>query len=344
MMLKNISPGVYMPGKSLFHRLQARTKLLLLAGFVIWTLIAQRNTWHFLPYAAIALLACLGMALGGISLREIWRRIWLLALLLGIGALFTLSAKDPEGTKILSTLGPLLITYGSARQILITTGLILGALFLISLLPPLRPLMRKRWLRRIRVLVGILLLIALFSLWLIGDAPASKSLPLGPYIITNVGVWTVVSFFVILLVFYSLSLLLTMTTSPVALIEGLTMLLAPLRRLRLPVDDFALMALLALRFIPTLLEELELLLKAQMARGADFTSGTLRERIQNIPMLFIPLIHGALRRASELATALEARGYEVEGRQTKLYETSLGREDYLVMGVVLLIAMVTLLL
>jgi len=135
-----------------------------------------------------------------------------------------------------------------------------------------------------------------------------------------------------------------MTTTPVALIEGLTVLLAPLRRLRLPIDEFALMALLALRFIPTLTEEVELLIKAQTARGADFAHGTLRERAQSLTALFVPLLQGALRRAADLATALEARGYTVEGRQTLLHEGRLAARDYVTFTAVVLVTIGALLI
>ena len=114
-------------------------------------------------------------------------------------------------------------------------------------------------------------------------------------------------------------------------------MLTPLRWLRLPVDDFALMALIALRFIPTLFEEIEQLLKAQTSRGADYSHGTLRERVQSMVALFVPLLQGVLRRAADLATALEARGYEVKGRQTFLHEKSFGAADYGVLGVVAVI-------
>jgi energy-coupling factor transport system permease protein len=178
----------------------------------------------------------------------------------------------------------------------------------------------------------LLLLIALITLVLLSGPAASAPLHIGPYLITYSGVWVLMTFFVALIVLYVCSLLLTMTTSPVALVEGLTMLLSPLRRLKLPVDDFALMCLIALRFMPTLLEEVEQLIKAQTSRGADMTRGTIRERLQSLAMLFIPLMQGVLRRAAELATALEARGYEVEGRQTFLHETSFGLADYVVLG------------
>jgi energy-coupling factor transport system permease protein len=126
-----------------------------------------------------------------------------------------------------------------------------------------------------------------------------------------------------------------MTTSPIALIEGLTMLLTPLRWLRFPVDDFALMTLLALRFIPTLLEEVEQLSKAQTARGANFSSGPWRNRLQSLMALFVPFFRSTLRRASELATALDARGYQVDGKQTRLHEKALGVADYSVLALVI---------
>jgi energy-coupling factor transport system permease protein len=184
---------------------------------------------------------------------------------------------------------------------------------------------------------GVLLVIALLIFWFVRNVPASTMLPIGPYVITYGGVWSLVTFVVVLPVLYTFSILLTMTTSPVALIEGLTLLLAPLRTFRLPVDDFALMALLALRFIPTLLEEVEQLIKAQAARGADLAHGTLRERIESLVMLFVPLLRGTLRRASELAIALDARGYESEGKQTLLHETRLKRIDYVTLAALLIL-------
>ena len=83
--------------------------------------------------------------------------------------------------------------------------------------------------------------------------------------------------------------------------------------------------------------------KAQQARGASFTHGTVGERFQSLMMLFVPLFQGTLRRSTELATALEARGYEVEGQQTLLHEGPLARGDYLVLILVLLVTIVSLL-
>jgi len=170
----------------------------------------------------------------------------------------------------------------------------------------------------------------------------AQTTPRLAYMLTNDSIWYSSILFALFVILYPCSLLLTMTTSPVALIEGLTMLLAPLRWLRLPVDDFALMTLIALRFIPTLLEEIEQLLKAQSARGASVGSGSIRARIQSVEALFVPFMRNTLRRASELATALDARGYQVDGHQTRLHEKTFGLADYSVLLLVIVSLVVAL--
>lgn len=336
-MLRNISLGTYYPGKSLLHRLQARTKLLVQFFIVVSLVIAGQRQWHFMPFIVLVLLLMTSIFISRISPCELWRRMWLLTLLTLIGAVTVLFSLSGNGDKALYTLGPLAVAYAVARESALLFALCILVVLVAFYLPPLRFLRRRLWLRRVRFLLYLLLIVACIFLSVVRDSPATQNLVIGPLPITYSGVWSLVSFTVVLLTLYAFSLLLTMTTSPVALIEGLTMLLSPLRRLKLPVDDFALMTLLALRFIPTLLEEVEQLTKAQTARGADLTHGTLRERMQSLTLLFVPLMQGVLRRASELATALEARGYEVDGQQTRLYETALGRIDYSVLAIVLLV-------
>ncbi|GAC1650835.1 MAG: hypothetical protein NVS4B12_21040 [Ktedonobacteraceae bacterium] len=335
-MLSNVSLGTYYPGKSLLHRLQARTKLLLLLLVVVSLTIAGQREWHFIPYIVLIALLAGSIACSGISPRELWRRMWLLVFLTLLGALTVLFSLSDATDKALYALGPITTSYGSAREsvFIVTLALLFG--LLIARVSPLRTIWRNAWFRRVRILLLVLVLSSGIFLWIIRAAPSTQRLSLGPVPITQSGVWSFVSVTVVLLTLYAFSLLLTMTTSPVALIEGLTLLLAPLRRLKLPVDDFALMTLLALRFIPTLLEEVEQLTKAQTARGADLMHGTIRERFQSLTMLFVPLMQAILRRASELATALEARGYEVEGQQTRLYERALAMIDYAVLSVVLI--------
>lgn len=332
-MLRNISLGTYYPGDSFLHRLQARTKLVVLLWLAVALMIANQRVWYFAPFVIVVVLVVASILLSGISFHEIWRRTWLLILLTVIGVAPSVFSTSGTDDKILYSFGPINTTYSLVREVLLITFLVTLVVFLTTLprVPVLGSFWRRSWLRRVR---GIPLLLACASLlffWLIQSIPPKNIFPIGPLIVTRSGVWSLMSVFVALLVLYILSVLLTMTTSPVALIEGLTLLLSPLRRLRFPVDDFALMVLLALRFIPTLLEEVEQLRKAQTARGADMERGTIRERFQSLTMLFVPLMQGIFRRASELATALEARGYEVEGHQTLLYEKPLARVDYIVL-------------
>jgi energy-coupling factor transport system permease protein len=179
---------------------------------------------------------------------------------------------------------------------------------------------------------------------LLAEGDGAPLYALGPLLVTAESLWLAGRLVVVLLSLYALALLLTATTSPVALIEGLTILLGPLRRLGLPIDEFALMALLALRFFPTLAAEIEMLVKAQLARGADFTHGPPRERAEALSALIAPVFQAAWRRAAALATALEARGSALGGRQTLLYETALGREDYVVLVALALVTLGVLML
>jgi energy-coupling factor transport system permease protein len=192
--------------------------------------------------------------------------------------------------------------------------------------------------RRMRLLVLLTLLGTLPAVLLL-ESDGAPLAAIGPLVITWGALWLGLRLMVVFLALYALALLLTITTSPVGLIEGLTLLLGPLRRLRLPVDTFALMALLALRFIPTLADEIELLVKAQLARGADFTHGSLRERSNSIAALLVPVYQGALRRAAELADALDARGYSIAQAPTVLHERPLTAADYLALALVILLTL-----
>jgi energy-coupling factor transport system permease protein len=338
-MFQNIPLGTYYPGDSLLHRLGARTKLLLVLWLTIFFTIANQNFWDFTPYIVAVLLLLSGIALSGISPGVFWRRLRLLFLLAVIGILPNVLFFSESGTRVLRDFGPWAIPYGFIQGVIVAYSIALVLFILLCLLPlpQISAMKRNRWFKRVRALLTVLTIAAAILLWVTRGNPSSAALPIGPIVITYDGIWVEVTVFVVFLSLFAFSLLLTMTTSPIALIEGLTRLLAPLRWLRLPVDDFALMVLIALRFIPTLLEEVELLVKAQSARGASYTQGSMRERIQSVVALFVPFIHSTLRRASDLATALEARGYQVQGRQTMLHEKRFHAADYLVMIVVALV-------
>ncbi len=131
--------------------------------------------------------------------------------------------------------------------------------------------------------------------------------------------------------------LLTLTTSPIQLTDGLETLMSPLKVVKFPAHELAMMMTIALRFIPTLLEEAEKILKAQKARGADFESGNLLRRAQNLIPLLVPLFLSAFRRADDLAAALEARCYRGGVGRTRMKELVLKRSDWLALVISLLV-------
>jgi energy-coupling factor transport system permease protein len=124
--------------------------------------------------------------------------------------------------------------------------------------------------------------------------------------------------------------LLTLTTSPLELTDGLEKLLDPFKRFGVPAHELAMMMTIALRFIPTLLEESEKILKAQKARGADFESGNLIQKAKSLIPLLVPLFVSAFRRADDLALAMEARCYRGGEGRTRMNELKLSRADYIV--------------
>ncbi len=130
--------------------------------------------------------------------------------------------------------------------------------------------------------------------------------------------------------------ILTFTTSPTQLTDAIERLLRPLAKLHVPVHEFAMMMTIALRFVPTLLEETDKIMSAQKARGADMESGGLMQRIKALVPVLIPLFVSAFRRAYDLATAMESRCYHGGEGRTKMKILKLGQTDWLILGTVLL--------
>ncbi|WP_461201280.1 energy-coupling factor transporter transmembrane component T family protein [Anoxybacillus sp. TBDG-1] len=121
--------------------------------------------------------------------------------------------------------------------------------------------------------------------------------------------------------------LVTLTTTPIEVTDGMESLLSPLKKWNIPVHELALMMSISLRFIPTLMEETEKIMKAQMARGVDFSSGPLSERMKAMTALLVPLFISAFKRAEELAVAMEVRGYRGGNGRTKWRELTWRRID-----------------
>ncbi len=121
--------------------------------------------------------------------------------------------------------------------------------------------------------------------------------------------------------------LLTLTTSPLQLTDGIEKLLKPLKKIKVPAHEIAMMMTIAIRFIPTLAEETDKIMKAQKARGADFETGNIIKRAKAMVPLLVPLFVSAFRRADELATAMEARCYNGGENRTKMKESHAGMID-----------------
>ena len=139
------------------------------------------------------------------------------------------------------------------------------------------------------------------------------------------------------------SSLLTYTTSPTTLTDALERLMSPLRYIKVPVHEIAMMMTIALRFIPTLIEETDKIMSAQKARGADMESGNLLQRAKALVPILVPLFVSSFRRAYELATAMECRCYHGGEGRTRMKQLHLVGRDYLALAVaVLLIAAIVL--
>jgi len=156
--------------------------------------------------------------------------------------------------------------------------------------------------------------------------------------IESEGVYTgffMVSRIFLLILFTSL---LTLTTSPLQLTDGIEYILSPLKRFGVPASELSMMMTIALRFIPTLLEEAEKIMKAQQARGADFESGNLIQRAKSLVPLLVPLFISAFRRADDLALAMESRCYRGGEGRTRLHELEYKYYDFVALALVSVLA------
>ena len=138
--------------------------------------------------------------------------------------------------------------------------------------------------------------------------------------------------------------LLTYTTSPIALTDGIELLLNPLKKIKVPVHELAMMMCIALRFIPTLIEETDKIMSAQKARGADFESGNLLQRAKALIPILVPLFISSFSRADDLATAMECRCYQGGVGRTRMKQLTMAGRDWLtlVIGAALLAAVIVL--
>ena len=252
-MLKDITLGQYFPGNSPIHRLDPRTKLIMLVVYIVALFMAK--SW---------------------------------------------------------------ISYGVMLAFLVFT-------VKISTIPP------KSIVRGMKPLVMILVFTGVLNLFFTTDGKVLVDL--GFVSITTGGMERAVFMMVRILMLISGTFLLTYTTSPIALTDGLEALLNPLKVIKVPVHELAMMMCIALRFIPTLIEETDKIMCAQKARGADFESGSLMDRAKALIPILVPLFISAFRRADELATAMECRCYQGGEGRTKMKILRYHRNDMQAFGI-----------
>ena len=262
-MLKDITLGQFFPGDTLVHRLDPRTKLLLVVVYII-ALFSAKN---YVSYALVLLALISVVAISRISVKV-----------------------------LLKSMKPLLF-------IIILTGLL-----------------------NLSYTQGE----ALVSFWI--------------FTITKQGIKSAAFMVLRITMLICGTFMLTYTTSPIALTDGLEQLLKPLKRIKVPVHELSMMMCIALRFIPTLIEETDKIMSAQKARGADFETGSLLSRAKALIPILVPLFISAFRRADELAVAMECRCYHGGDGRTRMKQLAYAAADVVAMllGVVLLTAVIVL--
>ena len=263
-MLKDITLGQYFPGKTPIHRLDPRTKLILLIVYMVALFCAK---W-FVSYGLMLAFLVGVTALGRIPLRSMTKGLKPMLIFIILTALLNL---------FYTRGGRLLVSW---KFIHIYSKGLEAAFFMV---------------------LRIMLLIC------------------GTF-------------------------LLTYTTSPIALTDALERLLSPLKKIKVPVHELAMMMSIALRFIPTLIEETDKIMSAQKARGADFETGSLIRRAKALIPILVPLFVSAFRRADELATAMECRCYHGGNGRTRLKVLRFGANDLIafLVGALLLAGVIVL--
>lgn len=209
------------------------------------------------------------------------------------------------------------------------TGYIVAALFLAAMIR-LSGVPFRYMVRGMKAIVFILLLTVVFNLFLTPGEPLFRIWKLT---ITEEGL-RISAFMAIRLTFLIVgSSLMTLTTTPNNLTDGMEKLMGPLKKIKVPVHEISMMMSIALRFIPILMEETDKIMKAQIARGADFESGNLIRKAKAMVPLLVPLFISAFRRANDLAMAMEARCYQGGEGRTKMKPLQYKRRDYVAYAV-----------
>ena len=238
---------------------------------------------------------------------------------------------DPR-TKIIATF-IFMITIFMAESAL-SYGLLLAFVLIVGIVSGLSMRVLLKSIKPLWIIIVLTLVIHIFS---------GQGKPIWSWYIFNVtreGIVLGIKMSLRLILLLLISSILTLTTSPIVLTDGIEDLMKPFKKLGVPAHELAMMMTIALRFIPTLLEETDRIMKAQTARGANFTSGSLIQRGRNMIPLLVPLFVSAFRRADDLATAMEARCYRGGMNRTRMTDLSYTYRDGVAMAGVIIITAV----
>ena len=194
----------------------------------------------------------------------------------------------------------------------------------------------KYSLKGLKPLVLILFITAALNIFFIGGTPIFS---IGPVKVTYEGVFSAIKLFFRLVMLIITASLMTLTTTPMAMTDGIEKLLKPSEKIGVPAHEIAMMMSIALRFIPTLMEETERIMKAQASRGADFDTGSIFSRVKSFIPVLVPLVVSAFKRADELAEAMESRCYKGGKGRTRLKTIKFTRIDLdsTIVGIVFLL-------
>lgn len=195
----------------------------------------------------------------------------------------------------------------------------------------------KNIFKGLRPMLLIIILTAALNIFYTAGTPVIPG-----WIVTWEGIERAVQMVLRIMLLITGTFLLTYTTSPIALTDGIELLMEPLKKIRVPVHEITMMMSMALRFIPTLIEETDKIMSAQKARGADFETGSLIDRAKALLPVLVPLFVSAFRRADELAVAMESRCYHGGEGRTRMKQLRMERRDHaaLALGAIFLAGMI----
>ncbi|PKM56120.1 MAG: transporter [Firmicutes bacterium HGW-Firmicutes-3] len=217
------------------------------------------------------------------------------------------------------------------NQSLITYGLAFLALSAVIMATTIPVRFMLKGLKSIFIIIMLTIVLNLFL-----TPGTTVLLTLGRFTITSEGLQTAFYMGTRLIMLIIGSSVLTLTTSPITLTDGIEALLKPLERIKVPAHEIAMMMTIALRFIPILLEETDKIMKAQLARGADFESGGLIKKARSMVPLLVPLFISSFRRADDLALAMEARCYRGGEGRTRLKQLKYKKVDFWAYNILML--------